>query len=109
MKTETPLVSPVDYTKVDIIVEEIIDTVSEYMTGIPRSVIKEEIEKAYFFARDAHEGQLRKSGDPYIIHPAEAARIITVLKPDLVTIQSCFLHDVPEDTPVTVEEIESVF
>lgn len=109
MKTETPHVSPVDYTKVDIIVEEIIDTVAEYMTGVSREVVKEEIEKAYHFARDAHEGQMRKSGDPYIIHPAEAARIITILKPDLVTIQSCFLHDVPEDTPVTVEEIEAVF
>ena len=99
----------IDYTKVDIIVEEIIDTVSEYMVGISKDVIKSEIEKAYLFARNAHEGQLRKSGEPYIIHPVEAARIITILKPDLVTIQSCFLHDVPEDTPVTVAEIEKEF
>lgn len=109
MNPELPVTAPVDYTKVDIIVEEIIDTVAEYMTGISREVIREEINKAYFFARDAHEGQMRKSGDPYIIHPAEAARIITILKPDLVTIQSCFLHDVPEDTPITVAEIEEVF
>lgn len=98
-----------DYTKTDIIVEEIIDTVSEYMTGIPKEVIKFELEKAYHFARDAHEGQFRKSGEPYIVHPTEAARILTVLKPDLVTLQCCFLHDVPEDTPVTVAEIEKEF
>ncbi|MDD2745489.1 MAG: RelA/SpoT family protein [Candidatus Gracilibacteria bacterium] len=109
MNTEIPTTLPVDYTKVDIIVEEIIDTVVSYMTGISREVIEEEINKAYHFARDAHEGQMRNSGDPYIIHPAEAAKIITTLRPDLVTIQSCFLHDVPEDTPVTVAEIEDVF
>jgi len=52
---------------------------------------------------------MRNSGDPYIMHPAEAARIITSLHPDLVTIQSCFLHDVPEDTPVSVEQIQDIF
>ncbi len=103
------ITAPIDYTKVDIIVEEIIDTVAEYMTWISRETVETEIYKAYYFARKAHEGQFRKSWDPYIIHPTEAARIITILKPDLVTIQSCFLHDVPEDTPITVEEIQSEF
>jgi GTP pyrophosphokinase len=109
MNQVLPVTTSTDYTKVDIIVEEIIDTVADYMTGVSREIIQEEIQKAYIFALNAHEGQMRKSGDPYIIHPAEAARIITILKPDLVTIQSCFLHDVPEDTSITIAEIEEIF
>lgn len=68
-----------------------------------------EIRKAYAYARDAHEGQTRKSGEPYIVHPAEAAKLLTILKPDIITIQSCFLHDVPEDTDRTVEDVEKEF
>ncbi len=79
------------------------------MHNTPFERIESEIFRAYHFARDAHEGQLRKSGDPYIIHPAEAALILASLKPDLITLQCCFLHDVPEDTSVSVEEISAEF
>lgn len=98
-----------DYAAVDKIVDEIIETVAGYMQGVPRDVIEREIRKAYIFARDAHEGQFRKSGDPYIIHPVEAAKILTVLKPDLITLQCAFLHDVPEDTEQTVADVEREF
>jgi GTP diphosphokinase / guanosine-3',5'-bis(diphosphate) 3'-diphosphatase len=98
-----------DYTLVDIVVAEIIERVCGYMNSVPRERITTEINKAYFFARSAHEGQFRKSGEPYIIHPAEAALILTILKPDLITLQCCFLHDVPEDTAVTLDEIEAHF
>ena len=98
-----------DYTLVDIVVAEIIERVCIYMYSVSRERITEEITKAYVFARNAHEGQYRKSGEPYIIHPAEAALILTILKPDLITLQCCFLHDVPEDTTVTLDEIEAHF
>jgi GTP diphosphokinase / guanosine-3',5'-bis(diphosphate) 3'-diphosphatase len=98
-----------DYTLVDIVVAEIIERVCAYMHSVSRERITEEINKAYIFARTAHEGQFRKSGEPYIIHPAEAALILTILKPDLITLQCCFLHDVPEDTSVTLDKIEAQF
>jgi guanosine-3',5'-bis(diphosphate) 3'-pyrophosphohydrolase len=101
--------TPTDYTLADIIVEEVIDEAAAYMTNIPKETVAREINRAYLFARKAHEGQFRKSGEPYITHPAEAARILTMLRPDLVTLQCCFLHDVPEDTSVTVEEIDAEF
>ncbi len=98
-----------DYTAVDRIVDDIISVVIAYMDGISHDFIRSEIRKAYIFARDAHEGQMRKSGDPYIIHPVETAKILTILKPDIITLQCAFLHDVAEDTEKTVQDIENVF
>ncbi len=69
----------------------------------------EAVDLAYNFAKDAHEGQKRYSGEPYIIHPVAAAEILLALNPDLVTIQACLMHDVTEDTDRTLEEIEGVF
>lgn len=99
----------IDYSKIDLIVDEIINTVSMYMKNVSSEIVKIAITKAYIFAKDAHHWQLRKSGDPYLIHPVEATRELLILKPDLVTIQACLLHDVPEDTTRTVEDIEDVF
>lgn len=100
---------PTDYSAIDTLVQFIIDEVVGYMQSIPKEVISEEIRKAYLYARDAHEGQFRNSGDPYILHPVEATRELLILHPDIVTIQSCILHDVPEDTEKTVEDIRAVF
>lgn len=91
------------------VVSEIVSIAKGYMGGIPPETVEYEIRRAYAYAREAHGDQVRKSGDPYIIHPVEAARLLTILKPDIVTIQSCFLHDVPEDTDRTVEDLEKVF
>lgn len=52
---------------------------------------------------------MRKSGDPYIIHPVLSAEILLELSPDITSIQACLLHDVIEDTDRTVEDIERVF
>ena len=97
------------YMPIDAIVSEIISEAVSYMKNIPEETVREEIWRAYIYARDAHEGQLRKSGDPYIIHPVEATKFLLILKPDIVTIQSCLLHDVPEDTDRTVEDVEKAF
>jgi len=67
------------------------------------------VDRAYEFARDAHKGQTRYSGDPYIIHPVGATALLLRLKPDLASIQACLLHDVTEDTEATREDIEKHF
>lgn len=67
------------------------------------------LDKAYAFAEKAHEGQVRYSGEPYIIHPVEVARILLTLNPDMAAMQAALLHDVTEDTPVPIKEIEQIF
>ena len=70
---------------------------------------KERISAAYEFAKKAHKGQKRASGEDYIIHPLEVASILLTLHPDEESIIAAILHDVVEDTPVTLEEIEKEF
>jgi GTP pyrophosphokinase len=64
---------------------------------------------AYEFALKAHGVQRRVSGEPYITHPLETAIIVAGLNLDLATIQAALLHDVPEDTTVTVDEVSRAF
>ena len=65
--------------------------------------------RAFNFAYSLHEGQYRKSGEPYIAHPVAVASLLKELGGDSVTIAAGFLHDVVEDTEVTTEEIEQLF
>ena len=65
--------------------------------------------KAYEFAKNKHEDQLRKSGEPYIIHPLEVANILADLELDDATICAALLHDVLEDTNVTEDELRNMF
>ena len=65
--------------------------------------------RAFNFAYQLHEGQYRKSGEPYIAHPIAVATLLRDLGGDSVTIAAGFLHDVVEDTEVTPEEIEEMF
>lgn len=67
------------------------------------------IEKAYILAREAHTGQYRKSGEEYIIHPIEVSKILVELKMDTDTIVAGLLHDVVEDTLITITDIEYSF
>lgn len=97
------------YIKIDKKVESIIRKVKKYMTWYTPNHIHQQVWNAYIYARDAHEWQMRKSGDPYIIHPVEATDILLSLQPDLHTIQACLLHDVIEDTPRTRHDIENEF
>lgn len=68
-----------------------------------------EISRAFDFAEKAHEGQFRRSGEPYIIHPVEVAIILTELKMDRETLIAGLLHDVVEDTGVSLDEIKEKF
>jgi GTP diphosphokinase / guanosine-3',5'-bis(diphosphate) 3'-diphosphatase len=65
------------------------------------------IERAYRMAESAHEGQLRKSGDPFIVHPLGVAGILAELGLDETTIAAALLHDAVEDTPLTLAEVEA--
>jgi len=67
------------------------------------------INKAYEFAKFNHGDQLRKSGEPYIIHPLQVAYILADIGLDESTICAALLHDIVEDTPVTNEELEKEF
>ncbi|QWB95310.1 bifunctional (p)ppGpp synthetase/guanosine-3',5'-bis(diphosphate) 3'-pyrophosphohydrolase [Mycoplasmatota bacterium] len=67
------------------------------------------IKKAYEIARDKHEGQMRKSGDPYITHPIAVAIILTELSAGPATIIAALLHDTVEDTDYTLKDVETTF
>lgn len=67
------------------------------------------IRKAYEFADQAHAGQVRKSGEPYILHPLAVAEILVDMQLDATTLEAALLHDVVEDTTVTLEDVRETF
>lgn len=67
------------------------------------------LQKAYVFAGQAHKGQVRRSGEPYLSHPLEVANLLADLKLDAVTLAAGLLHDVLEDTDVTALELKKAF
>src|SRR5690606_9561662 len=85
--------------------EQVIEKAKKYLN---QEDIKS-IERAYLFAEDAHKEQFRKSGEPYIVHPVQVAGILVDLEMDPSTIAGGFLHDVVEDTNVTLQEISDEF
>ena len=85
--------------------QELIASVRKYHPSTDISLI----EKAYNIAYEAHKGQVRKSGEPYIIHPLCVAIILAELELDKETIVAGLLHDVVEDTVMTDEEIRQEF
>lgn len=87
----------------DINVQKVFDGIAHRVS--PNDM--ERIRDAYFFAKEAHYGQMRKSGDPYIFHPIAVAAIIgTEMELEPNVIMAAFLHDVVEDTPVTNDQIK---
>ncbi|QCP61391.1 bifunctional GTP diphosphokinase/guanosine-3',5'-bis pyrophosphate 3'-pyrophosphohydrolase [Pantoea sp. SO10] len=75
---------------------------------LPEEQIKR-LKQAYLVARDAHEGQTRSSGEPYITHPVAVACILAEMKLDHETLMAALLHDVIEDTPATYQDMEQLF
>ena len=67
------------------------------------------IQEAYLFAKEKHDGQFRKSGEPYIIHPLNVAQILTTIYADYETISAGIMHDVLEDCDCTAQEMEEKF
>ena len=86
-------------------VTDIIDRVRAYQPAADAEMIK----RAYEYSSKAHTGQKRKSGDPYFVHPASVAGIITELRLDTASVCAGLLHDVVEDTLATIKDIEREF
>lgn len=84
---------------------QVFERTSEYLNEHHVALVK----KAYEFAEKAHRGQYRKSGEQYIIHPVQVAGILADLEMDPSTVAAGFLHDVVEDTNVSIEEIKKEF
>ena len=86
-------------------IEEVLETVKKSNRRADLKIIK----RAYEYAKDKHKDQLRRSGEPYIIHPIQVAYILSTLGLDHSTICAALLHDVIEDTDVTLEDIAKEF
>ena len=84
---------------------DLIEIIQKYHPSADISMV----EKAYQIAAEAHKTQVRKSGEPYIIHPLYVAIILAELEMDKETIVAGLLHDVVEDTVMTDEEIKEEF
>ncbi len=87
-------------------------TIDEFLDQIRSQYCKEDlkrIEKAYHYSETAHEGQIRRSGEPYISHPLCVSSILSELNLDAPTIMTGLLHDTVEDTAVTLKNIEEEF
>jgi len=88
-----------------VVLSELIEKAGEYLPSEKIAVV----EDAYKFAEQAHEGQMRKSGDPYIEHPLQTALILAELQLDASSLAAALLHDVTENCEVPNSEIESRF
>ncbi len=89
--------------------DELFGKLAERIEQTNKQYDMERIEKAYQLAKRAHEGTLRRSGEPYIVHPVSAAIILVELGMDTDSIVAALLHDVVEDTDVTLDEIKKEF
>ncbi len=99
------ITAPADFTAPEILYQELIDKIRNYHPSADISMI----EKAYQLAYNAHKDQYRKSGEPYIIHPLCVANILAELELDKESIVAGILHDVVEDTVLTVPQIAEKF
>jgi GTP pyrophosphokinase len=104
-KKEMNLSTPSDFTAPEDLFKTLIQQIHKYHPSTDTTMI----EKAYRVADEAHKGQKRKSGEPYIIHPLCVAIILAELEMDKETIAAGILHDVVEDTVMTSEEIAEEF
>ncbi|HZG56424.1 bifunctional (p)ppGpp synthetase/guanosine-3',5'-bis(diphosphate) 3'-pyrophosphohydrolase [Paenibacillus sp.] len=86
-------------------IEQLLEKASSYIKEADLARIRE----AYAFAEAAHQGQTRKSGEPYILHPLAVADILVGMQMDATTVIVGLLHDVVEDTNVTTQDLEAKF
>jgi GTP pyrophosphokinase len=86
-------------------INDILDKITEYYTSADLDIV----ERAYVYSARVHAGQVRLSGEPYLMHPLEVADILTDLRLDTISVAAGLLHDVLEDTHAKPEEVESLF
>ena len=98
--------SSLSKNKDELTLEDIMNSVRTYIEDEEQIAV---IEKAYYFAKEKHEGQFRKSGEAYIYHPMNVALILTSIYADYETISAGLIHDVLEDCDCTAQEMEDMF
>lgn len=86
-----------------------VSTVTEQLVTYWPGADTQLIQRAYSFAEEAHRGQTRLTGEPYITHPLEVALILTSIQADPYTLAAALLHDTLEDTPVTLDDLRGKF
>jgi GTP pyrophosphokinase len=86
-----------------------IDDILESLRGENAAAELDKVQRAFAFAARFHKGKERLSGEPYISHPVEVARIVTCLHLDADTVATGLLHDTLEDTTATIEELRAEF
>ena len=86
-------------------IDDIVDKVERNHPGADTDLLR----RAYLFSAREHKGQVRKSGEPYLIHPLEVANILAEMRLDVVSVSTGLLHDVVEDTLTSLETIEEYF
>ena len=85
-----------------------VETLIEKLDYLPPEQ-REDIRRAYYFAEQAHEGQYRRSGDPYIVHPLAVGKILADMHMDAQSVEAALLHDVIEDTHVSKDDVTGAF
>jgi GTP pyrophosphokinase len=85
--------------------EDILERVGKHHPGDNLDLVR----RAYIFSAKEHKGQVRASGEPYLTHPLEVANLLAEMKMDAVTVSVGLLHDVVEDTLVSLDKIEELF
>jgi len=105
INNDDELIATEDFEAPETLYNRLINKVRQYHPSADISLL----EKAYKIAYNAHEGQLRKSGEPYIVHPLCVTLILADLELDKETLVSGLLHDVVEDTVMTEEEVTQEF
>ena len=87
---------------------DVADLLRRVRETVPRAD-QDLILRAYYYARDAHAGQTRASGEPYVSHSVAVASILAGLRLDAATIAAALLHDVPEDTSRSIDDVRQTF
>jgi GTP diphosphokinase / guanosine-3',5'-bis(diphosphate) 3'-diphosphatase len=100
-----PEVSPVPLSPLDLQLQSLLATVRD---NRPKDDVTP-IEKAYACAARYHSGQLRASGEPYLMHPLAVAKILADMRMDVVSIVTGLLHDIVEDTTVSMADVQKEF
>jgi GTP diphosphokinase / guanosine-3',5'-bis(diphosphate) 3'-diphosphatase len=86
-------------------IEQLLGRLRSYQPEVDLAIVR----KAYEFSAKAHEGQTRRSGEPYVQHPVAVAGLLTLLKTDVTAVVAGLLHDTLEDTVATADELEREF
>src|SRR5687767_1304441 len=85
--------------------EDLIDKVRNATPDADTELLR----RAYVFSAYEHKGQVRRSGEPYLVHPLEVADLLADMRLDVVAIAAGLLHDIVEDTPTTIERVRELF